>query len=303
MGKIKVNIITGFLGAGKTTAIVNLLKKKSKKENWAVVVNEFGEISIDSLTLSESTGSGKVYDVHGGCICCSAKEYFNESLIKIIRENKFDRIVIEPTGLGGPDMVTEIILSNPELELMPAICLIDPGIFDNKRIQMIPLFRVQIQRADVLVLSKCDLIHDKETLKSIMKNIQQTFPGKLSYLLSENGDLDIGLLDSGKPIQKSDFLGISLSKKEVKSKTYTISNSEIVDIEALLNSFRKDISIIRAKGYVRGTSGWRMLNYTLTGQKTEICSDLPQGVITVFTEFEEGGPFSQIDQIIQDCKV
>ncbi|TLX72292.1 hypothetical protein E9993_18435 [Labilibacter sediminis] len=303
MEKIKVNIITGFLGAGKTTTILNLLKKKDKNENWAVIVNEFGEISIDTLTLSESTDSGRVYDIYGGCICCSAKEYFHENLNKIIQEKKFDRIVIEPTGLGGPDMVAEIILSVPELELMPSICLVDPGYFENMRIQMIPLFRIQIQRADVVVLSKCDLVADQQKLKSIMKNIQQIFPGKLSYSFSVNGDLDIGLLDSGKPIQKRDVLGINLSTKEVKSKTYTIPNSEIVDIEGLLDYFKNEESIIRAKGYVKGASGWRLINYTLTGQKIEVSSDLHQGVITIFTEFKDGDSFNRIDQSIQDCKV
>lgn len=303
MNKIKVNIITGFLGAGKTTAIINLLKKKDKNENWAVIVNEFGEISIDSLTLSESTHTGKVYDIYGGCICCSAKEYFNENLNKIIQEKRFSRIIVEPTGLGGSDMVAEIIHSIGELELNPSICLVDPGYFENKRIQMIPLFRIQIQRADVVVLSKCDLVDDQQKLKSIMNNIQQTFPGKLSYSFSENGDLDIELLDSGKPIDKVDVLGINLSKKEVKSKTYTIPNSEIIDIEGLLDSFQNDESIIRAKGYVKGVSGWRLINYTLSGQNVEISSDLPQGVITIFTELEDGDSFKRIDQSIQDCRV
>lgn len=303
MEKIKVNIITGFLGAGKTTAIVNLLKKKDKNENWAVIVNEFGEISIDSLTLSESTESGKVYDIYGGCICCSAKEYFRENLNKIIQEKKFDRIVIEPTGLGGPDMVNEIILSIPELKLMPSICLVDPFNFENKRIQMIPLFRIQIQRADVVVLSKCDLVDDRQKLKTIMHKIQQTFPGKLSYSFAVNGALDVGLLDSGTPIQKGGILGINLSKKEIKSKTYLVPNSEIIDVESLLNYFRDDESIVRAKGYVRGLSGWRLINYTLTDQKIEVSSDLPQGVITVFAELNDGDSFKRVDLNIQNCKV
>ncbi len=303
MEKIKVNIITGFLGAGKTTSIINLLKTKDKKENWAVIVNEFGEISIDSMTLSESTDLGKVYDIYGGCICCSAKEYFHENLNKIVQEKKFDRIIIEPTGLGGPDRVAEIILSNPELELMPSICLVDPGNFENKRIQMIPLFRIQIQRADVIVLNKCDLVKDQPKLESIMRKIRQTFPGKLSYSYSVNGDLDIGLLDSGKPIQKGNIFGVDLSEKEIRSKTYTTSESEIYDIEGLLQFFQKEESIIRAKGYVKGVSGWRLINYTLTGQKIEISSDLPQGVITIFTELKEGEPFYRIDQGIKRNQV
>ncbi len=302
MDNIKVNVITGFLGAGKTTAIINLLKQKDKDEKWAVIVNEFGEVSIDSMTLSESSESGEVYDISGGCICCTAKTYFHENLSKIVQENKYDRIIIEPTGLGGPDMVAEIILSIPELELLPSICLIDSTSFDNKRIQMIPLFRIQIERADVLVLNKSDLVDD-EKLSSINDKIQQDFPGKLSYAISMNGNVDIALLDSGKPILKHNILAINLSKKEIKSKTYSTLEKEIFDIEGLLNYFQKEERIIRAKGYVRGKSGWRLFNYTLTSQNIEICRDLPHGVITIFTELDENDSFNQFDQKIEEYKV
>ena len=303
MEKIKVNVISGFLGAGKTTAIIKLLEQKNKSEKWAVIVNEFGEVSIDFMTLLEYSEPGEVYDISGGCICCTAKTYFHRNLSRIVQEKKYNRIIIEPTGLGGPDMVAELILSIPELELLPSICLIDSTSLDNKRIQMIPLFRKQIQGADILVLSKCDLIEDDQKLLSIMDKVQQDFPGKLSYSRSANGRIDVGLLDSGKPIQKKNNWEIDLSKKEIKSKTYPISKNDIFDVDHLIHFFQRQQEIIRAKAYVRGKTGWQLVNYTLTGYHIEICRDLPQGTVTIFAEFEGNDFFSMIDAEIEKLKV
>ncbi len=68
--RVPTNIITGFLGTGKTTSILNLLKQKPSNETWAVLVNEFGEIGIDGAILSDS--GALIKEVPGGCMCCTA---------------------------------------------------------------------------------------------------------------------------------------------------------------------------------------------------------------------------------------
>ena len=130
MDIIPVNIISGFLGSGKTTAIISQLNHKANDENWAVIINEFGKISIDSQTLRSSSQSGKVFEISGGCICCSAKGYFKENLEKILQEGNYSRIIIEPTGLGGIDVVAEIVNANEGLRLMPVICMVDITIIE-----------------------------------------------------------------------------------------------------------------------------------------------------------------------------
>jgi len=82
---IPVHIISGFLGAGKTTMIIRLLGRKPETENWAIIINEFGKISIDAQTLQSKSAEGSLYEISGGCICCSAKGYFAENLDKIVR--------------------------------------------------------------------------------------------------------------------------------------------------------------------------------------------------------------------------
>jgi G3E family GTPase len=107
MGKLPVNIISEFLGSGKTTAIIKLLSLKATDEHWAVIINEFGKISIDSQTLRSISNVGKVFDISGGCICCTAKGYLKENIEEIIQSGKYSHIIIEPNCLGGIDMVSE----------------------------------------------------------------------------------------------------------------------------------------------------------------------------------------------------
>jgi G3E family GTPase len=168
MGKIPVNIISGFLGAGKTTTIISLLSQKTTDEQWAVIINEFGRISIDSQTLRSSSETGTVFEISGGCICCSARGYFQENIEKIVQAERYSRIIIEPSGLGGIDMVSEIVTVNPDLILMPVICIVDITIIENPRLQLLPVYQSQIFKADVILFSKCDLLADYVTQKRLV---------------------------------------------------------------------------------------------------------------------------------------
>ena len=94
--RIPVNLITGFLGVGKTTAVRHLLAQRPAAETWGVLVNEFGEIGVDGSLLA---GQGApVQEVAGGCLCCVAAPAFTTGLNRLIREHRPDRILIEPSG-------------------------------------------------------------------------------------------------------------------------------------------------------------------------------------------------------------
>ena len=100
---IPTNVISGFLGVGKTSAILNLLSQKSSHERWAVLVNEFGGIGIDGSLLQnhQSTDSNIfIREVPGGCMCCTAGISMQLALAQLLEKAKPDRLLIEPTGLG-----------------------------------------------------------------------------------------------------------------------------------------------------------------------------------------------------------
>lgn len=109
---VPTNIITGFLGVGKTSAILNLMANKPENERWAVLVNEFGEIGVDgSLVQGQQSEKQQVFirEVPGGCMCCAAGLPMQIALNQLLNEAKPDRLLIEPTGLGHPKEVLQVL--------------------------------------------------------------------------------------------------------------------------------------------------------------------------------------------------
>jgi G3E family GTPase len=98
MGEIRLDIVSGFLGAGKTTLINKLLREAWQGERIAVLENEFGEIGVDGDLLRGHDLA--VREITNGCICCALKGDFVEGIKELARDYRPDRIVIEPTGIG-----------------------------------------------------------------------------------------------------------------------------------------------------------------------------------------------------------
>lgn len=154
---IPTNIITGFLGVGKTTAIKNLLLAKPSHENWSVLVNEFGEIGIDGTIFKEQGVS--VREVPGGCMCCVAGLPMKVALNFLIATTKPDRIIIEPTGLGHPaDVIASLTAEDYQdvIELRATVTLVDPRKLSDSRYTEHQTFNDQIAVADVLIGNKID---------------------------------------------------------------------------------------------------------------------------------------------------
>ncbi|WP_422450335.1 MULTISPECIES: CobW family GTP-binding protein [unclassified Endozoicomonas] len=160
--KIPANLITGFLGSGKTTAILHLLRQKPENETWAVLVNEFGEVGIDGALLQGSSARNDVFvrEVPGGCMCCVAGLPMQIGLNMLIARSKPDRLLIEPTGLGHPQEIINTLQGEYYREILSleaSICLVDPRNLEDTRYLENDNFRDQIHLADVLVANKTDL--------------------------------------------------------------------------------------------------------------------------------------------------
>lgn len=165
--QIPTNIITGFLGVGKTTAIQQLLKNKPSEERWAVLVNEFGEVGIDAGLLANEQQATGVFmkEVPGGCMCCAAGIPMQVALSQLIRQAKPDRILIEPTGLGHPLEVIQV-LQQPHyrevLDLRTVITLVDARKLSDSRYTEHNTFNQQLQVADLVIAHKDDLYGGEE---------------------------------------------------------------------------------------------------------------------------------------------
>ena len=163
MSGIPTNIITGFLGVGKTSAILNLLVNKPENERWAVLVNEFGEIGVDgSLVQGQQREEQQVFirEVPGGCMCCAAGLPMQIALNQLLNEARPDRLLIEPTGLGHPKEVLQVLSSEhyrQVLLLQKNITLVDARRISESRYTGHDTFNQQITIADTVVGNKADL--------------------------------------------------------------------------------------------------------------------------------------------------
>lgn len=192
---IPTNIITGFLGVGKTTAITHLLSHKPQSETWSVLVNEFGEIGIDGALLKNV--NAHVREVPGGCICCVAGLPMKMALNMMIATTKPDRIIIEPTGLGHPEEIINTLLGeyyDKVLDLRATITLIDPRKLSDPRYTENANFQDQIAVADVLVANKTDVCGAPEQ-RAFAALVDSFVPPKHASFAVEHGQLEAAWLD------------------------------------------------------------------------------------------------------------
>lgn len=305
MEKIPVHIISGFLGAGKTTAILNLLSQKKTDEQWAIVVNEFGKVSIDGQTL-KSSNTGEIFEITGGCICCTAKMYLNEHLQNIIKSEKYSRIIIEPTGLGGIEIVTEIVEENPTLFLKPVICLVDILMMKNPIKLSIPIFKRQIEKADAIVFTKNDLVPDENEKVKLIQVFQTNFPDAniltISALDCTILNLDASSFHVKMSSSKFSLYEPGLSLDNYWQKNYTFDYETVFESAKISELFRKYPSILRAKGTIRTNDGWKLLNYTLTNCVLDDCPTADTNEFVIISEKTNSELINNFEKLLESVK-
>jgi len=200
MPRIPTNVITGFLGVGKTTAILDLLAR-NPHERWAVLVNEYGEVSIDQAILEGGTSGGNVTvrEVAGGCVCCATAPYLPVALHLLLTEAKPTRLIVETTGLGHPGRLLDTLRGanyQDRLDVRATLTLVAPDDVTNEFIHTNPIFREQVEIADVLVLNKLDAAKPGD-VDAFQKWGNDLFPPKLLIAATQQGRLDPAWLDLG----------------------------------------------------------------------------------------------------------
>lgn len=195
ISRVPCNIITGFLGVGKTTAILNLLGNKPKHERWAVLVNEFGEIGIDSALIEgQQTDANSVFikELPGGCMCCTNGLPMQMALNQLISRAKPDRLLIEPTGLGHPVEVLETLSSqfNREvIDIQQTITLIDARKINNPRYTKHETFIQQLCIADRIIANKSDL-YTKNEHQALAEYLGSLGLGSVPVEVSDHAKID-----------------------------------------------------------------------------------------------------------------
>ncbi len=150
---IKIDIFSGFLGAGKTTLIKKLIKEGYKNEKVVLIENEFGEIGIDGGFLADA--GVEITEMNSGCICCSLVGDFGEALKKVISEFSPDRIIIEPSGVGKLSDVLGAVkkLDNEDVLINGLVAVVDAGKCKMYMKNFGEFFNNQIENAKTIILS------------------------------------------------------------------------------------------------------------------------------------------------------
>ena len=161
--QIPVTVLTGYLGAGKTT-LLNRVLTESHGKKYAVIVNEFGEIGIDSELVVGA--DEEVFEMNNGCICCTVRGdliRIMEGLMK--RKGKFDAIIIETTGLADPAPVAQTFFVDEDVQKfsrLDAVVTVADAKWLNDRLKDAPEAKNQIAFADVILINKTDLVSPAE---------------------------------------------------------------------------------------------------------------------------------------------
>ena len=164
----KIDIISGFLGAGKTTFIKKLLQEAISGEQVVLIENEFGEIGIDCGFLKDS--GIEIREMNSGCICCSLVGDFGKSLSEVLTKYKPDRIIIEPSGVGKLSDVMKAVIdvsADMDVALNSAVTIVDAAKCKMYMKNFGEFFNNQIENAGTVVLSRTDITDTAKIQKDV----------------------------------------------------------------------------------------------------------------------------------------
>ncbi len=163
---MKIDIISGFLGAGKTTLIKKLFENAFTKEMVVLIENEFGEIGIDGAFLKES--GVQIREINSGCICCSLVGDFTTSLREVITTYNPDRIIIEPSGVGKlSDIAQAVLKAGDDLKLNILATVVDGPKAKMYMKNFGEFFNNQVEVANTIIISKTDKMTEEKLLETV----------------------------------------------------------------------------------------------------------------------------------------
>ena len=164
----KIDIISGFLGAGKTTFIKKLLEEAIAGEQVVLIENEFGEIGIDGGFLKNS--GIEIREMNSGCICCSLVGDFGKSLEEVLTKYKPDRVIIEPSGVGKlSDVMNAVrdVAATVDVTLNSAVTVVDASKCKMYMKNFGEFFNNQVEHAGTIVLSRTDVTDENKVQKAV----------------------------------------------------------------------------------------------------------------------------------------
>ena len=297
--KTKIDIISGFLGAGKTTLIRKLALEEYHRERVVVIENEFGKVNIDGEVLRNSGITVK--EITAGCICCSLSDDLGYSIEKVIETFKPERIIIEPTGVARLSDVIKSCMDKRISELSyinNVITVVDVRRYKLSMAISKEFFENQIRATKSIILSKIKDVSEesiKEIIVDLLKinnkvNIIRSDWDKVGAkeLLSSVENNEHSAEEGGKKANKIIGGRIHRSDKEVKLDTWEFETKECFDsakIQKIFKQLQKQEDfglILRGKGILKDFEGKSFnFNYVPEEITFERCSTSEEGRICI----------------------
>ena len=161
----KIDIFSGFLGAGKTTLIRKLIAEAYQDEKLVLIENEFGDIAIDGRFLQDA--GVEITEMNSGCICCTLVGDFTKALKQVMEDYSPDRILIEPSGVGKLSDVAAAVSRVEGAEIGSKLTVVDAGKAKMYARNFGEFFSDQVVSADLVVLSRTDTVEEKKLMETV----------------------------------------------------------------------------------------------------------------------------------------
>ena len=295
--KVLTNLITGFFGAGKTTFLQSLLDKQEPHEPWAVLLNDEGDLVVDSSILKPKADGLIIEEVPGGCICCSAGITISLAIEELIANAKPKRLFIELSGFGHPSSILVDLFSqklSAIVHLSSVFCLVDLRYVLEEKIQSSQVFFEQVEVADVIVGSRADIASPQQLTAfnkwasglprkpNIIKTGLETIDSNLLNSNTKNTPLDVKNIFekySQTRISSTNLAPPPLVKLDVKDNQKNQSHYYSVkypintlfdknDLDNLFSLVKPpmilgEARVDRIKGIFQTNAGWLLINGTI----------------------------------------
>jgi G3E family GTPase len=248
-----ITLVTGPLGSGKTTLLRHILATRAAK--IAIVMNEFGEIAIDTKVIKGK--NVRIAELGGGCVCCSLLGEFEAAVTEIIEKIEPEIIVVETTGLAEPEALAfNIQEALPQCRLDGVVSVIDADMLIRFP-ELGHTTRLQIEGADILLLNKIDLVDAKqiEPLKTKLHGINRT----ATIVRTERCRIDPELLFG---IGRDRNIAAPQHEHQPEFESFTFSSDKTFSRDCF-ERFADTVlaNVVRAKGFVRFADGAQLFNF------------------------------------------
>ena len=252
-------MVTGFLGAGKSTTIRHLLAQKPPDQRWVVYVNEAGEVGIDGAGFGVDQPGLQVRELAGGCACCTSNLPFVEGVAQAIEALQPDLLVLEPTGLADPAALRSSLTRalGAHLDLRAVVCLVDPRRLGDA--DLAPLMAAQLAAADVVVGNRWDLASEDD--RAAFASQVAHLPDRVTVVRTTRGRVDPALITrAARPAPAITRAPVSPQVQAVGGALPPGPAFDRARFDALLREVLADpgafpVGWLRAKGLVHITTG------------------------------------------------